>query len=318
LTNFGKPVLETMERRSLLKNIGLLAGGLSLPVLSAATAEIKSPQRALRIAHLTDIHIQPNLIAAHGFKKCLHHLQNLEVKPDFIVNGGDVVMGSKNATLEKSEKEWAMYQKVMKSENSLPVYTCVGNHDILLNDKKISSFPDGKSRAADKLELSKPYYSFDQNGWHFIVLDSVQEKFDRQGYTAKLGEAQMEWLEKDLQKTTAQTPVMIISHIPILSACVFLDGQNVKNDDWHVPGGWMHTDCAEIVALFYKHKNIRLAISGHIHLHDQVVYNGITFCCNGAVCGDYWFGKTQQTKAGYAIIDLFSDGSFTNKYISYR
>ncbi|SEJ67243.1 Calcineurin-like phosphoesterase [Dyadobacter koreensis] len=307
-----------MERRSLLKNIGLLAGSFSLPEFSFANSKAESPQRVLRIAHLTDIHIQPNLIAANGFKNCLHHLQNLDIRPDLIVNGGDVVMGSKNATLEKSEKEWAMYQKVISNENSLPVYTCVGNHDILVKNETFHGFADGKHRAADKLELSRTYYSFDQNGWHFIVLDSVQEKFDGRGYTAKLGEEQMDWLEKDLRKTAEKIPVMIISHIPILSACVFLDGKNVKNEDWHVPGGWMHTDCADLIALFSKHKNIKLAVSGHIHLQDQVVYNGITYCCNGAVCGNYWFGKTQQTKAGYAVIDLFSDGSFNNNYISYR
>lgn len=314
----GIPVLKAMERRKLLKNIGLLAGGLSLPGLSAANPIIQHPKRVLRIAHLTDIHMQPNLIAAHGFRKCLHHLQELDIKPDFIVNGGDVVMGSKNATPEKSEKEWAAYQRIITGENSLPVYTCVGNHDILVKRESITSFSDGKTRAMDKLGQAKAYYSFDRNDWHFIVLDSVQEKCVGHGYTASLGEAQMDWLEKDLQKTSAETPVMVISHIPILSACVFLDGQNVRKDDWHVPGGWMHTDCVELVELFYKHKNIRLAVSGHIHLHDQVVYNGITYFCNGAVCGDYWFGKTRQTKAGYAVIDLFSDGSFTNHYITYR
>ena len=307
-----------MERRSLLKNIGLLAGGLSLPDLAISKPQIISPKRALRIAHLTDIHVQPHIMAAHGLKKCFHHLQNLDIKPDLIFNGGDVVMGSRNVTLEKSNKEWSLYHDVAKSENSLPIYSCVGNHDIWRRDDTVSGFQSGKSRATDQLGLSKSYYSFDENGWHFIVLDSVHAREDGSGYRARLGEEQMDWLEKDLKSTASETPVMVISHIPILSACVFLDGENVKSGDWQVSGSWMHTDCAELVKLFYTHKNIKLAVSGHIHLHDQVVYNGITYCCNGAVCGDYWFGKTQQTKAGYAIIDLFSDGSFTNNYVSYR
>ncbi|WP_254411146.1 metallophosphoesterase family protein [Dyadobacter diqingensis] len=306
-----------MQRRSLLKNIGLIAGGLSLPVISEARQPLVAPTRALRIAHLTDIHIQPHLMAAHGLGKCLHHLQSLDIKPDLIFNGGDVVMGSRNVTQEKSEKEWALYHKVFKNENSLPVFTCVGNHDILCKDHSVTSFSDGKSRAKDHLGLAQAYYSFDQSGWHFIVLDSVHVKDEGAGYIAKLDEQQMDWLQKDLEKTASATPVMIVSHIPILSACVFLDGQNVKSGDWHVPGGWMHTDCGDLVRLFHKHKNIKLAISGHIHLLDQVVYNGITYCCNGAVCGDYWFGKNQQTKPGYAVIDLFSDGSFTNQYMGY-
>jgi Icc protein len=291
-----------MQRRSLLKNMGLLAGGFSLPVLSkGASLAAASPKRALRIAHLTDIHIQPHIFAAHGLTKCLHQLQNMEIQPDLIFNGGDVVMGSKNVTRDKSDKEWALYQKVMQNENSLPVFACVGNHDIWCKDQSVSAFEGGKSRAMDQLQLPEAYYSFDQNGWHFIVLDSVRLKPDGSPYTAMLGEAQMEWLEKDLKSTSPERPVLIVSHIPILSACVFLDGENVKEGSWHVPGSWMHTDCAALIKLFH-----------------QVVYNGITYCCNGAVCGDYWFGKTQETKAGYAVIDLFSDGSFTNNYHTYR
>jgi len=308
---------DQMQRRSLLKNIGLIAGGLSLPCMTNGSTAIPRPQRVLRIAHLTDIHIQPRILAAHGLAKCLHHLQNLDVKPDFIFNGGDMVMGSHHISREKSDREWELYHKVIKNENSLPVFTCVGNHDIWRKEDSVIAFQDGKNRANDKLELPKSYYSFDRNGWHFIVLDSVHTKPDGAGYTAKLGEEQMEWLKTDLRNTPLHTPVMVVSHIPVLSACVFLDGQNVKEDNWHLPGSWMHTDCAALVRLFYNHKNIKLAVSGHIHLQDQVVYNDVTYCCNGAVCGDYWFGKNQQTKAGYAIVDLFSDGSFTNQYVSY-
>jgi Icc protein len=307
-----------MQRRSLLKNMGLLAGGLSLPSLSKGESQLTSPKRALRIAHLTDIHIQPHILAAHGLAKCLHQLQNLDIKPDLVFNGGDVVMGSRHVTREKSDKEWALYHKVIAEENSLPVYTCVGNHDIWCKDNSLSAFVDGKSRAMDHLKLDKSYYSFDQNGWHFIVLDSIQLKPDGSPYTAMLGEEQMNWLENDLKSTSDERPVLIVSHIPILSACVFLDGENVNEGNWKLPGSWMHTDCAALVKLFNKHKNVKLAISGHIHLLDQVVYNGVTYCCNGAVCGNYWFGKTQETKAGYAIIDLFSDGSFTNHYHAYR
>ncbi len=68
---------------------------------------------------------------------------------------------------------------------------------------------------------------------------------------------------------------------------------------------------------FNQHKNVKLAVSGHIHLTDRVDYNGVSYCCNGAVSGRWWFGKYQHTEAGYAIIDLYDDGSFTNTYVSY-
>ena len=56
------------------------------------------------------------------------------------------------------------------------------------------------------------------------------------------------------ENTTKNT--MIISHIPILSACVFFDGHNMKNEKWEVPGSWMHTDSKQISELFHKEKNI--------------------------------------------------------------
>jgi 3',5'-cyclic-AMP phosphodiesterase len=110
---------------------------------------------------------------------------------------------------------------------------------------------------------------------------------------------------------------LIVSHIPILSACVFLDGKNFKNGEWRVPETWMHGDAEDLVELFANHANVKLAISGHIHLTDSIEYNQITYCCNGAVSGNWWMGNYKQTKPGYAVIDLFEDGTFENKYLSY-
>ncbi len=305
-----------MQRRSLIKNLGLLVGGLSVP--SASKLALVAPNRVLRIAHLTDIHIQPHLWAAKGLEKCLHHLQNLPVKPDLIINTGDSVMGAHGISKSKSDREWELYHKVLKNENSIPVTTCIGNHDIWNAADTAGGFEDGKKRALEEKQMLMPYYSFDKNGWHIIVLDSVQAKPDGSGYAAQLDEMQMDWLKKDLKNTPSNTPVMIASHIPILSACVFLDGDNVKDGNWAVPGGWMHTDSAQLTQLFHHHKNVKLAASGHIHLLDKVDYNGVSYCCNGAVSGNYWMGKYRQTKPGYAIIDLFDDGSFENTYVSYR
>ncbi len=306
-----------MERRYLLKNLGLLAGGLSVSSLTNASPVLSPPQRILRIAHLTDAHIQPIAFAAKGFAKCLHHLQSLDVKPDLIVNGGDSIMEAHKVGKGLVGRQWKLFNEVLKSENSIEVVSCVGNHDIWCKEESSIAFNDGKKWAMDELALAKPYYSFDRNDWHFIVLDSVQPKEDGSWYTAHLDEEQLDWLKKDLQQTHTNTPIMVLSHVPILSACVFLDGRNVKNGTWSVPGSWMHTDAADLVGLFYKHKNVKIALSGHIHLLDRVEYNGVAYCCNGAVSGAWWLGKYHQTSAGYAIVDLYSDGSFTNTYVQY-
>ena len=85
-----------MQRRGLLKSLGLITGGLVLPkeILAKETPKNKS----IRIAHITDTHIQPHIGAAKGFEKCLHHIQNSAQKVDFVINGGDAIMGTHHAS----------------------------------------------------------------------------------------------------------------------------------------------------------------------------------------------------------------------------
>ena len=166
--------------------------------------------------------------------------------------------------------------------------------------------------------MEHTYYSVDQCGWHIIFLDSTQKKSNGMWYTAKLGEEQIDWLSRDLAATPANTPVLVVSHIPILCANIFLDNVKQRFGKFQIPGSWMHTDVQEIVTLFNQYPNVKLCISGHIHLQDKVQYNNVMYCCNGAVSGDWWRNEYyHQTKAGYAIIDLFNDGTFENNYMHY-
>jgi 3',5'-cyclic-AMP phosphodiesterase len=304
-----------MQRRNLLKNLGLLSGSTLIPSISQAKANI-SPKHVLRIAHITDVHIQGMVGAVKGFEKCLHHMQNLDIKVDFIINSGDCIMDAHGIKTAKVQNQWELFQNVIKSENSLPIYNCIGNHDICCEGESGHTFDDGKKWAMDEMAMEKPFYSFDKNNWHFVTLDSVQKKNDGSWYTAHLGEEQTDWLKTDIENTSKNT--MIISHIPILSACVFFDGNNMKEGKWEVPGSWMHTDSKQISELFYKQNRVKLAVSGHIHLTDRVDYAGTSYLCNGAVSGKWWFGKYQHTPAGYAIIDLYDDGSFVNNYVEYQ
>lgn len=310
-----------MQRRDLLRQMGLVAGGLSIPNFVKAKQQTNTPKRVLRVAHITDVHIEeaiPLVNSSKGFAKCLHHIQDV-VKPDLIINSGDCVMDAHKHRKGNVKKQWNLFNDVLKAENSLPVFHSVGNHDICCEGDSQSSFEDGKKWAMDEMGMDKRYYSFDNKDWHFVMLDSVQKKKDGSWYTANVDEEQFDWLKKDLKVLPANKPTMVISHIPILAACVFFDGNNMKEKDgrWEVPGSWMHTDSKQLAELFHDHKNVKLAVSGHIHLSDRVDYNGVSYCCNGAVSGRWWFGKYQHTEAGYAVIDLYDDGSFTNNYVSY-
>ena len=176
----------------------------------------------------------------------------------------------------------------------------------------------GKKYALEMMKLSSRYRSFNMNGWHFIILDSTHVNDDGTWYVAKLDEEQMDWLQKDLSNVPPSTPILVVSHIPILAGCVFYDGENLKDKNWTIPGSWMHVDSVELVSLFNRHPNVKACLSGHIHLLDRVEYNNVNYFCNGAVSGNWWDGDYHETKAGYALMDLFDDGTIERKYVPYK
>lgn len=305
-----------MNRRTLLHQAGLLAGALSLPQLGQAKSA--APQKPFRIAHITDVHIMPLIGAAKGFSKCLDHIQRLPIKPDLIFNSGDAIMDAHRGGRVVAEKQWKLWNEVVSKELSTPIIQSLGNHDIWVKNESPQAILDGKKWALDELKESKSYFSKDLGLWHLISLDSISPNNEGQWYTGKIDEAQMDWLEKELASISPLKPIMIVSHIPILAACIFFDGNRFEKNQWNIPGRWMHEDAVQLKNLFTKYPTIKLAVSGHIHLLDRVEYNGVTYCCNGAVSGAWWAGNYHQTQPGYAIIDLYPDGHFTNSYINYQ
>jgi Icc protein len=308
--------MHMINRRQLLKNAGLLGLGAGFGFKSlAATGTNK--HRVLRFAHLTDVHIEPELNAPAGLAKCLQHLQSQKDQPSFIMSGGDSIFDALHQPKERVELQWKIWQNAFNQDNSLPVEYCIGNHDCWGFGQKEDPLY-GKKYAMEKMHLSMPYRSFDKAGWHFIVLDSIQPKADGSWFTCMLDEAQFNWLQKDLAATPSATPVIVVSHVPVVSAAVVITDNKFKEGTGYVIGaGAMHADSPRIIELFDKYPNIKLCLSGHIHLYEQVVYNGITYISNGAVSGNWWKGMRYKTDNGYALLNLYDDGSFDNEYITY-
>jgi 3',5'-cyclic-AMP phosphodiesterase len=66
-----------------------------------------------------------------------------------------------------------------------------------------------------------------------------------------------------------------------------------------------------------KHPNVKLCLSGHTHLVDRLDYTGVSYFCNGAVSGAWWKGAWQGCEPGYALVNLYDDGSFEREYVVY-
>jgi len=300
-----------MERRSLLKSLGALAVLPGLAFKNSVT--FKKP--VLRVAHLTDVHLKDKWDAPARFAHCLHHVQQ-QPGVDFILNGGDVVFDMNKENMDTIDTQWKLWHSTIQSDCSLPIHYVLGNHDIWWNENDKGHALYGKAYSINQLQLASPYYSFNRNGWKFILLDSVHLDIDGTWYIGKLGDEQLAWLENELTSTRATMPVCVLSHIPLLTATTMVDDQTTVNR-WEVLGGDMHTDIAQIISLFYKHPNVKLCLSGHIHLRDKVVYNNVTYVCNGAVSGAWWEGNKRETAPGYGLIDFYANGTFDEQYINY-
>lgn len=294
-----------------------MGGAVAATGLGYAAPRAEEPRRVLRIAHFTDVHLFPHSVPMANLVRALRHVQELEDRPDLIVQGGDAILDALRQPRDDVKKMWGVWHSVWKQECSLPVYQTIGNHDIFGWDTGQAGL-DGKRWALDELGLEKGYYSFNRAGWHFAVLDSNFYLGAPRSYEARLDPEQAEWLARDLASVPSTTPICVISHIPIICFSAFFDGPNELKGDWAVPGKWMHLDARALKDLFRKHPNVKLCLSGHIHLQDQVEYLGVKYLCNGSVSGDVWRGNYQDFAPSYFLVDLYADGSSTHQAVAYQ
>lgn len=324
----------TLSRRSALKaGLGgvaalgaasLLGGCAAGAQKSAAVATPAGRTRVLRLAHLTDWHIQPERGAFDGVAACLRHCQSLPDKPEIIVSGGDLIMDGFEADYARTRTQWDLFNSVLQAECSTPIVHTLGNHDIWGWHKSKSKTAGteagwGKRWACEVVGRDAAYAVRDVSGVRLVILDSVQpDPRNPDGYIGCLDEEQFDWLERTLRDTPATTPVIITSHISIVTATVFGPAKGrIAKDDHRVGISVMHADAPRLVELFDRYPNVRACLSGHMHLLDRVEHRGVTYLCNGAVSGAWWKGSNDGVPEGYALVNLYSDGSVEREYVAY-
>ena len=299
-----------LNRRSLLKAAGLATGMVvtgGLPALASINGqeEKKGKKLALTVAHITDVHIREGDNAPERFKSCLKHII-AKHKPDFFLNGGDSINDASydNVKYDQVIKQWSIWDECTALLNKYEVHSCIGNHDPWWKAPSKEDEMYGKEYVVKRLKIPHRYYSFTKKNWHFIVLDGNNSNIS-------LDQEQYNWLQGELEKIPPSAPVLLMSHYPILGTTQVLVG-----------GG--HSDCKKLKDLFYKHRDkVKICLSGHNHLSDQTEYNNVLYCCNGAMSG-FWWGKGDaesagpgyylETPPGYAILNLYADGTVENEY----
>jgi 3',5'-cyclic AMP phosphodiesterase CpdA len=193
-------------------------------------------------------------------------------KPDFVVFGGDLAQLGKKLELDHGAE--------ILAKLNYKTYYVMGEHDYYLDLGEYWS----------KL-FSDHYYSFAHKGVHFIVLNSVltydEWTFNRwptaeqrmlemagldnpNGSPFMVGEKQRQWLKKDLEKVSKDTPVVVFSHSPIQK---IYKGWNFWTED-----------AEEVQALLQSFDDVTV-VYGHVH---QIQYNQIGNISFYAVMATAW------------------------------
>jgi 3',5'-cyclic AMP phosphodiesterase CpdA len=163
------------------------------------------------------------------------------LQPDFIMTVGDMIEGYADDSVRISD-EWKEFYGLMQPL-TMPVHYTPGNHDIW------SDYAETQYRR----EVGNPYYSFDHDNLHFIVLD-----MGRWDESRNIPEKQLNWLIQDLQKASGAAYTFVFVHKPFWYESV----AQGKPDTLH--------------SLFVKY-GVDAVFTGHYHEYFAGNYDGIIY-----------------------------------------
>lgn len=262
------------------------------------------------VAFMTDIHLQPERNAVAGFTKALDTVNSL--KPAFILTGGDLIMDALGQSYGRADSLYVLYQETIKKSEA-PVYNAMGNHEIYGIYSRSGADPAHPEYGEKMYEkrIGPLYYSFMHEGWKFMILNSVEDTH-RNKYVGLIDSVQIAWIEDELDKTDPEIPIVISTHIPFISVMTQrYGGSTVANDS-----SLIVYNSSPVLDLFREH-NLKLVLQGHLHVLEDIYYEGVHYITGGAVSAAWWKGPYLTCEEGFLWL-TFGRDDFTWKYIDYN
>lgn len=264
---------------------------------------------AFTFVFMTDIHLQPELNAVEGFSQAIQRVNRLN--PDFVITGGDLIMDALGEPFGRADTLYNLYQQSSK-EFEMPVYNTMGNHEVfgIYEKSNVSKEHIEYGEKMYENRIGESYYSYDHKGWHFIILNSVEDTGE-DSYIGLVDMEQMQWIKEDLSKLDKETPIVISTHIPFITSFMQINYGSLKPNGENLVIG----NSKEVLELFEDY-NLRLVLQGHLHYLEDIHTQGIHFITGGAVSSRWWEGKENGLEEGFLLIRVKED-DFNWEYIDY-
>jgi 3',5'-cyclic AMP phosphodiesterase CpdA len=209
------------------------------------------PTGELSFVQISDSHIgfnkaaNPDVVAT--LEVAIARINALPAPPSFVIHTGDLTQLSK-------PDEFDTLGQVLKGIRTNQIFYVPGEHDVL--DDSGHAYLDRFGKGTQ----GEGWYSFDQKGVHFVGLVNVVNL--KAGGLGTLGAGQLEWLERDLERLSSSTPVIVFAHIPLWTVY----------PEW----GWGTEDSERALSYLRRFGSVTV-LNGHIHQTMQKVEGNITF-----------------------------------------
>lgn len=200
-----------------------------------------------------DTHIRPTGISPFNLECGLEDIENSGIDFDALVIAGDISELGDDVSYELM---WDAFENT-SIENIL---LATGNHDIrVVYDLRTEQIID-KTNSFLGTEIDNPYYSYDVNGYTFIVMGSDRQHFEK----AVISDEQLSFIDSELARATADgKPAFVVCHQP-------LENTHGLPEVWK--NGGIGEQSEQVREFLVKYKNV-FYINGH--LHDGVYENSL-------------------------------------------
>lgn len=201
----------------------------------------------LAFACIADTHLIDNDSATVNLNNFFEDVDQSVNKIDAVLLAGDIAEYGKNA-------EYARFFNVFdKQKEKYKIFLTMGNHDVRLQFGKNQKIIMDKVNEYLGINTNgKSFYSYDVNGYTFIVIGTEKRVFEK----AHITKEQIDFLDKELERATKDgKPAFVMCH------------QAFKNTHG-LPEVWKTGDMGEqsddVRAVMEKYQNV-FFINGHLH-----------------------------------------------------